>query len=44
MEPYQRTGGMHGSSKVKGEKEDKRDSVVTLVNLIAESGELNLLN
>ena len=40
MEPYQRIGGLYGSSKVKGEKEDNRDSVVSLVNLIAESGEL----
>lgn len=40
MEPYQTIGGLYGSSKVKGEKEDNRDSVVTLVHLIAESGEL----
>lgn len=41
MEPYQRIGGLRGSSKVKGEKEDKRDSVETLLNLIAVG---NLLN
>lgn len=40
MEPHQRIGGLYESSKVKGEKEDNRDSVVTLVNLIAGSGEL----
>jgi len=40
MEPYQTVGGLYGSSKVKGEKEDNRDSVMTLVNLIAESREL----
>lgn len=30
---------LYRSSRVKGEKEDNRKSVVTLVNLIAESGE-----
>lgn len=40
MEPYQQIGGLYESSKVKGDKEEDRDSVVTLVNFIAESGEL----
>lgn len=40
MEPYQTIGGFYESSRIKGGKEDNRDSVLTLQNVIAESGEL----
>lgn len=43
MEPYQTIGGFYGSSRIKGGKEDTRDSVLTLVNVIAESEELPYL-
>lgn len=43
MEPYQTIGGFYESSRIKGGKEDTRDSVLTLVNVIAESGELPYL-
>lgn len=39
-EPHQSTGELYGSSNIKGEREDNRDSVETPVNLIAENGEL----
>lgn len=39
-EPHQSIGELYGSSDIKGDREDNKDSAETPVNLIAESGEL----